>query len=84
MHVALTDELQKLIEKRLASGEYATAQDVVAAALRSLEQRDQVRPTDTASWVKSLDAWAQSHGPVGHRIDDSRDGIYSGTADDPR
>lgn len=75
MHMALTNELQKLIEKRLASGEYATAQDVVAAALRSLDQRDRPRPLDVAAWVKSLDAWAQSHGPVGHRIDDSRDGI---------
>ena len=35
-------------------------------------------------WVKSLRAWAESHKPVGHAIDDSRESIYSGTADDPR
>ena len=35
-------------------------------------------------WIKSLLAWADSHGPVGHPIDDSRESIYSGTVDDPR
>jgi hypothetical protein len=35
-------------------------------------------------WLKSLRAWADSHKPVGHLIDDSREGIYSGTVDDPR
>ena len=35
-------------------------------------------------WLKSLQAWADSHEPLGHRVDDSRDAIYSGTADDPR
>jgi hypothetical protein len=35
-------------------------------------------------WVKSLNAWADSHKPLNHRIDDSRESIYSGTADDPR
>ena len=35
-------------------------------------------------WLKSLRAWADSHKPLGHKIDDSRDGFYSGMADDPR
>ena len=35
-------------------------------------------------WLKSLRAWADSHQPLGHLVDDSREGIYSGTVDDPR
>jgi hypothetical protein len=35
-------------------------------------------------WLKSLRAWADGHKPLGHSVDDSRDGIYSGTIDDPR
>ena len=35
-------------------------------------------------WLKSLRAWADSHHPVGHTVDDSRESIYSGTVDDPR
>jgi len=35
-------------------------------------------------WLKSLRAWADSHEPVGHWVDDSRESIYSGTLDDPR
>jgi hypothetical protein len=35
-------------------------------------------------WLRSLHAWADSHRPVGHWADDSREGVYPGTADDPR
>lgn len=35
-------------------------------------------------WLKSLQAWADSHEPAGHWVDDSRESIYSGTVDDPR
>lgn len=35
-------------------------------------------------WLKSLRAWADSHKPLGHSVDDSRESIYSGTVDDPR
>jgi hypothetical protein len=36
------------------------------------------------SWLKSLQAWADSHQPLGHPVDDTREGICSGTVDDPR
>lgn len=39
---------------------------------------------DDDPWVRSLQAWADSHKPLGHRVDDSRERIYSGTLDDPR
>lgn len=35
-------------------------------------------------WLKSLRAWADSHQPLGHLVDDSRESIYPGTVDDPR
>jgi hypothetical protein len=35
-------------------------------------------------WLKALRAWMDSHAPVGHFVDDSRESIYSGTLDDPR
>jgi len=40
--------------------------------------------TSDNPWLKSLQAWADSHKPFGHRVDDSRESIYSGTDDDPR
>ena len=43
---------------------------------------DQQRPDNP--WLKSLRAWADSHKPLDHRVDDSRESIYSGTTDDPR
>lgn len=43
---------------------------------------DAQQPQDP--WLRSLWAWAESHTPVNHPVDDSRDSIYSGTADDPR
>ena len=35
-------------------------------------------------WVRRLREWAESHPAVGHFVDDSREGIYGGTVDDPR
>ena len=38
---------------------------------------------DEDPWLKSLRAWVDSHTPLGHVVDDSRESIYSGTLDDP-
>lgn len=35
-------------------------------------------------WLKSFHDWVDSHKPLVHSVDDSRDSIYSGTTDDPR
>jgi antitoxin ParD1/3/4 len=40
MNLALNPELEKLIDERLKTGKYATAEDVVAAALLSLDQQE--------------------------------------------
>ena len=36
------------------------------------------------AWLKALREWMDSHSPVSHFVDDSRESIYSGTLDDPR
>ena len=36
------------------------------------------------AWLKAFHDWVDSHEPVGHFVDDSRESIYCGTIDDPR
>jgi antitoxin ParD1/3/4 len=43
MKVALTSELEQIVTERVASGRYASASEVIAAALRLLDERDQLR-----------------------------------------
>lgn len=40
MNLSLDPKLQQLIEARVKSGQYASAEDVVAAALLSLDQQE--------------------------------------------
>jgi len=42
MNVSLTPTLEKLVQKRVASGRYGSASEVVREALRLLEQRDRL------------------------------------------
>ena len=43
MNVSLTEELEKLVEQKLASGLYTSASEVVREGLRLLHERDQLR-----------------------------------------
>jgi hypothetical protein len=45
---------------------------------------DEPVQAEAGPWLKSLQAWADSHEPVEHWVDDSRESIYTGTVDDPR
>ena len=63
--------------------ELAGRQDLQGRKVRVIVLED-VAQTEGDPWLKSLQAWADSHEPVGHSIDDSRESIYSGTSDDPR
>jgi antitoxin ParD1/3/4 len=40
MNLSLSTDLQKLIDDRVKSGQYATPEDVVAAALLTLDQQE--------------------------------------------
>jgi antitoxin ParD1/3/4 len=42
MNVDLTPELEELVQRKVKSGRYNTASEVVREALRILEQRDEV------------------------------------------
>ncbi len=42
MNVSLTPELEKLVQRKVKTGRYQTASEVVREALRALEERDQV------------------------------------------
>ena len=43
MDVSLNPDLETIIQGKLRTGQYASASDVVDAALRLLERRDEVR-----------------------------------------
>jgi hypothetical protein len=49
-----------------------------------LDEQSEGEASRDDPWLKSLRAWADSHQPLGHPVDDCRESIYSGTADDPR
>ncbi|GAC1451762.1 MAG: type II toxin-antitoxin system ParD family antitoxin [Isosphaeraceae bacterium] len=43
MNVSLTPELEQLVQKKVESGNYLSASEVVREALRLLQERDQLR-----------------------------------------
>ena len=43
---------------------------------------DETQPDN--AWLQRLREWADSHSPVSHSVDDSRDSFYTGTLDDSR
>lgn len=72
---------------------------IIEGAWEEIIQRDDLRgrrvrvvvvdeptrdPTEGTRWVSQLRAWVEGHPSVNHIIDDSREGIYDGTIDDPR
>ena len=49
MNVSLTEELEKLVQRKVESGRYTSASEVVRAGLRLLEQEDELRETRLAA-----------------------------------
>ena len=50
----LNDEIKRLIELRVRSGQYQSAEDVIGAALRSLEQDEAKGQFAEAEWDRLL------------------------------
>ncbi|MBW2290529.1 MAG: type II toxin-antitoxin system ParD family antitoxin [Deltaproteobacteria bacterium] len=49
MNISLTRELEKLVQRKVESGRYTSASEVVRAGLRLLEQEDELRETRLAA-----------------------------------
>ena len=54
MNVSLTKELERFINDRVGSGLYTTASEVVRAALRLLEEHEQLKATRLESLRKDI------------------------------
>jgi antitoxin ParD1/3/4 len=49
MNVSLTEELEELVQRKVESGRYTSASEVIRAGLRLLEQEDELRETRLAA-----------------------------------
>ena len=49
MNISLTEELEELVQRKVESGRYSSASEVVRAGLRLLEQEDELRETRLAA-----------------------------------
>jgi len=60
-NIALTPHFDRLVRKKIASGRYQSASEVVREALRLLEQRDEVREQSVAKLQQDIElGWQQS------------------------
>ena len=59
MNVSLTPALEKLVQKRVASGRYGSASEVVREALRLLEQQDRLDQARLRDLRASVDVGIQ-------------------------
>ena len=55
MNVSLTRELERLVQRRVASGMYTSASEVMREALRLLEERDRARQARLQQLRKEID-----------------------------
>ncbi len=55
MNVSLTPELEKLVNEKVASGQYQTASEVVREGLRLLEERDEIRERKLEKLRREID-----------------------------
>ena len=56
MNVSLTPELEKIVEKKVSSGLYNSASEVVREGLRLLQQRDETRELKLRALRKDIQA----------------------------
>jgi len=56
MNVSLTPELENLIHRKVETGRYTSASEVVREALRLMEERDQVQELHKASMREQIAA----------------------------
>ena len=56
MNVSLTPELEKLVEKKVLSGRYQSASEVIREGLRLLDDQDQLRELHLSEVRKKIQA----------------------------
>jgi antitoxin ParD1/3/4 len=56
MNVHLTAELERLVHKKVKTGRYNSASEVVREALRLMEEHDSIRTAEIAQIRKRIDA----------------------------
>lgn len=82
--MTLTLSLPPHLETRLRERAAASGKDVEAFVLEMVEEKLTDNPTtgpgdkSPEQWSAELHAWAASHKPVTHFVDDSRESIYAG------
>jgi antitoxin ParD1/3/4 len=64
MKLSLTQEAQEILRRKVASGDYASAADVVTAALELLDARDQSYEQRLAALRRDIDAGIASGEPI--------------------
>lgn len=64
MAYTLSNDLQRMVDSRVGSGRYASSEDVVAAALASLEQDEARSDVSPQSWDDLLADGEQSGPPI--------------------
>jgi Arc/MetJ-type ribon-helix-helix transcriptional regulator len=60
MNLSLSTSVQKLIDERVKSGKYATPEDVVAAAILTLDQQEQFGDFEPGELDRLLEEGEQS------------------------
>lgn len=66
MNIAVGPKAEELIRQKLASGQYATAEEVVLAGLAALDQQaaDDFAPGELEALIAKGEASLQSQGPI--------------------
>lgn len=63
MNINLTPELESLVQKKVKSGRYNSASEVVRDALRLFEHRERIREARLQSLRRKIDeGWAEAEG----------------------
>ena len=64
MHLSLPAHIQRLIEERVRSGKYETAEDVVAAAVEHLDQQEEAGDFEPGELDRLIEEGEQSGAPL--------------------
>ena len=59
MNISLTGELERLVQRKVESGRYRSASEVIRAGLRLLEREDEARLTEIRAQVQAGIAQAE-------------------------